>query len=300
MNMQIDAIIIGAQKAGTTSLNRYLSQHPNIYTHFTQEFGMFGNIETYHQGFKHFYDNSVSDSVKNNLLKNTFVAKRVGVMYKPELLIKLKEHNPDVKIIILLRNPIDRAFSAFWYCRNNGMEPYDKFEDAIYINNASRFKNSSFEKDCDYLERSNYLNHLKNIFKTFPPENIKLFLFEQMVTDLNKYLNEVCTFLNLPEYQFDISIKYNEGKEPRFAFLAQLVSPRKNTLLKNFIPLKQRIKLRKVLKRINAKRAKIHVKKNMDTATRNYLKQHFSKSVNELQSFTNLPLKKYWKEFFFL
>ena len=60
-------------------------------------------------------------------------------MCNRDLLFKLKEHNPHVKLVIVLRNPIDRAFSAFLYCRSNGIEPYTKFEEAVFLNDPLRF-----------------------------------------------------------------------------------------------------------------------------------------------------------------
>ncbi|MBS1730632.1 MAG: sulfotransferase, partial [Bacteroidetes bacterium] len=100
MKDKIALMIIGAQKAGTTSLNNYLAQHPQIYTHFTLEFTLF-NRDHYKNGFDYYFENSISDHRKNdpNCL---FIAKSVGLLYKPELLQKLKEDNPNTQIIIVL------------------------------------------------------------------------------------------------------------------------------------------------------------------------------------------------------
>src|SRR5688572_6669330 len=123
MKNKIALMIVGAQKAGTTSLNNSLAQHPKIFTHETLEFGLFRDNEEYNKGLDFFLKNTVSKSDSSNPEKNIFIAKRVGLLHNEEMLLKLHGLNPNVKIVAVLRNPIDRAFSAFWYCRKTGMEP---------------------------------------------------------------------------------------------------------------------------------------------------------------------------------
>lgn len=299
MKKKIELMIIGAQKAGTTSLNRYLSQHPKIYTHNTIEFGMFGDEDAYNKGFDYYYKSTISEDIKSNKNKSVFVAKRVGLMCNRELLLKLKEHNPDVKLVIVLRNPIERAFSAFLYCRSSGMEPYTKFEDAVLKNDPARFRgNNKIKKNCEYILRSNYLQHLKTVYSIFPSENIKLFLFEEMILNLNRSLNEMCTFINLEEYAFDISVKYNERKKSRFQYLAKMLSPKKELVLKNIIPLKHRTSIKKALRDANVKKEENNSKETIQENTRIYLQGIFKQDIHELENFTNLPLKKYWQELF--
>ena len=297
MQKKIGLMIIGAQKAGTTSLNHYLSQHPRIYTHLTLEFGMFSNLENYNQGFDYYFNNAVSDK-KKSVDGCVFIAKSVGLMYKPDLLSKLKEHNPDVKVVIVLRNPVERAFSAFWYCKKNGIEPYENFRDAILLNDAERFKrNYSFKDDCDYVGRSSYLKHVNNVMRIFPPENVKVLLFEEIITEPNRYLNNISGFVGLEEFTFDVSTRYNEGHHPRSKFFSKVLSPRKNTILKKIIPLKQRTKIKQSLKKVNSVKAP-EEHRSMEQHIREHLVSIFQQDIDELETLTNLPLKNYWNEFF--
>ena len=300
MQKKIELMIAGAQKAGTTSLNRYLSQHPKISTHSTIEFGMFANISSYEKGFDYYYKNTVPDDFKDDPEKSIFIAKRVGLMCNQQLLIKLKEHNPNVKVAIVLRNPIERAFSAFLYCRNSGMEPYTEFNDAIYKNDPARFKgNEEIKKNCQYIFRSSYLQHLKNVYAVFPAEQIKVFLFEEMIADLNKTLNDMIGLIGLENYGFDVSMKYNERQVAKSSLLTKLISPGRTKFLKNIISLEQRTKIKQALRGANTeKKVKEVDKKVIDPGTRLYLQEVFKKDMNELEEFTKLPLKQYWPEFF--
>lgn len=287
-------MIIGAQKAGTTSLNNYLCQHPYIYTHFTLEFSLF-NRDHYKKGFDYYFKKTVSDKRKNDSACY-FLGKSVGLMYKPDLLKKLKDENPEVKIVIVLRNPVERAFSAFLFCEKQGIEPYKNFDDAIFKNDISRFNGDKhFELDCDYVGRSSYLQHIKNVLEIFPKENVHFFLFEKMIKDLNKDLNEMTHLLGLTSYEFDTSTQFNKGKLTRSKTIAKLLSPGKNFFAKEWIPAKQRTQLKQFLKKLNTKE-KAGMKSSINEATRSYLENIFKPELQELIRLTGLPLNEYWKE----
>lgn len=297
MNSTINLAIIGAQKAGTTSLNKYLAQHPNIYTHFTQEFSMLASPEDFNNGLEKNIQETVQKSILVNPQKNCFVAKRVGVMYNEEMMQKFHEAFPDCKIIIILRNPVDRAFSAFKYCRMSGMEPYKKFEDAIFINDESRFKDKKFKRNCDYIFRSSYLKPIKNIYKIFPADNVQIYLFEEIIKNLNQPLNEMVGMLNLPQFEFDTNKNYNEGAFAKSETLSKVIAPGNFGILKKIFSAEQRMKLKLFLKKLNAGKGRLKQEK-LQPSTREHLINTFKSEVIELEFFLNLPIKKYWSDFF--
>lgn len=300
MSEKIDLMIIGAQKAGTTSLNTYLQQHPNIATHHTIEFGMFADDTSFQKGFDYHYKNAVDAIVRNDKRKSHFIAKRVGLMNNKSLLLKLIEHNPQVKVLIVLRHPVYRAFSAFQYCRNKGMEPYDNFEDAVYKNDPARFKgNTRIQKNCEYLLRSSYLQHLKNVYEIFPARQVKVLLLEQMTANFKDQLNDIVTWIDLPAFDFDVSVRFNEREDAYSTSVAKLLSPGKAGRLINFIPIKWRLKIKTFLRNSNTKSPqKSKEKILLKDSTKAYLIQYFKKDIHELASYTKLPLSKYWPDLF--
>ena len=297
MNSTINLAIIGAQKAGTTSLNKYLAQHPNIYTHFTQEFSMLASTEDFNKGLEKNIQETVQKSILDNFQKNCFVAKRVGVMYNEEMMQKFHKAFPDCKIIVILRNPVDRAFSAFKYCRMSGMEPYKKFEDAIFINDELRFKDKKFKRNCDYVFRSSYLNPLKNIYKIFPADNVQIYLFEEIIRNLKQPLNEMVSMLNLPQFEFNTNKNYNEGAVSKSAMISKTIAPGNFGRFKKFFSTEQRMKLKLFLKKLNAGKGKPNEEK-LQPLTREHLIDTFKSEVIEIEDFLNLPIKKYWPDFF--
>lgn len=298
MERKIDLMIIGAPKAGTTSLNNYIAQHPNCYTHFTTEFNMLGSMEEFNMGIEHHLNNSVDKNDLNNPEKNCFIAKRVGVMYYPEMMRAVVEKYPDCKVVAVLRNPIARSFSAFNYCKMNGVEPYQKFEDAIFINDKSRFKgDKKFERNCEYVFRSSYAQHIKSVYSIFPPENIRIYLFEEIAGNSTRPLKEIAGLLNLPEFEFDISKRHNEGSFSKSSLVAKKISSRKIGLFKKFFTVEQRMKMKAFLKKLNASKGKPE-ERILQAATRQHLVNVFRDDVVELDKFIDLPIKKYWPEFF--
>lgn len=298
MNNKVDLMIIGAQKAGTTSLNNYLAQHPNIYTHFSLEFNMFRSNEDYNKGIDFYYNQTISDAVKSDKNKIKFIAKRVGLMHDKGMLLKLKEHNPDIKIVIVLRNPSERAYSAFIYGRKTGREPLENFNDAILDNqkNPNRFMGEIYQQlACDYVGRSLYYQSIKDIYEIFPKENVSIFLFEQIKSDYNKYLNIMSSTLGLSHYHFDTTILHNSASEVKSKYIAKLLSPGHFNKIKNILPLKYRIKIKQTL---NSKNIQAKEKKTLPIEAHNSLLVLFREDVNKLNSILNLPLHLYWPEYF--
>ena len=298
-NKKADIIIIGAQKAGSASFNINLSRHPNIYTHTTLEYGLFSNARSLKKGEEYFYKHTVSSNVKRNHAKEVFAARRVGIMYDPQKLLQVKNHNPAVKVVMILRNPIDRAFSAFNYCHSAGMEPYTCFEDAIYINNPSRFNgNEIHKKSCSYIERSLYVQHVKNVYSVFPGENISVFLFEEMICDMNTHLNKICHAAGLPAFQFNNTPKQHTGRKSKGPLLLKLFSPSKENIIIKLLPLQLRFKRKTETKKKILINSTNNAKQQMDASTREYLKKIFMDDVHELESLLGLPIRQYWSEFF--
>ena len=298
MANQIDLMIVGAQKAGTTSLNNYLAQHPNIFTHFTLEFNMFRSPEDFKKGFQYYMDNTVEKKIQSDPDKIKFVAKRVGIMHDIKMLNQLKEHNPDVKIIVVLRNPIDRAFSAFGYSRKTGREPLENFLEAIKQNESGfdRFNGNIYlQRACDYIGRSKYVESLGNIYSIFPEKNVSVFLFEEMIKDYSVFLNKMAVSLGIKKYAFDTTKTYNEAGNIKNEMLAKTLAPGQMKFFKGILPLKYRVKLKQFLKSKNSTKSD---KKIMPPETRSQLIQIFKEDVRHLNENYNIPVLSFWPEYF--
>lgn len=185
-------LIVGAQKAGTTSLLSILKNHSQIYLHPKKELHFFDRDSDYEDGVK-FYA---------SYFRNTGSAKAIGeatpaYLFLPEIPGRIVETiGSEIKIIAILRNPADRAFSQYRMLVNMGLEKRTLEEAFLFNLNRIRNQGITYEKETSYLDRGLYSVQLENYFKTFPREQVRVFLFEEdflkhpstMIRDIQEFL----------------------------------------------------------------------------------------------------------------
>lgn len=262
MNFVIDLLIVGAQKAGTSSLLRYLAQHPQICTHWQPEMNYFVDEKEYKKKF------SVALSRYfpcNNETTKVLVAKSVGILDSAKYIQRIYDFNPNMQIVISLRNPIDRAYSAYWFARRKGWENIQNFEEALKTG-PERFAGQwPREQECSYLERGIYVRPIKTIFSFFPRSQVHIYLLEEMKENLIKVCQELYKLCNLEsDFVPEASQRHNLATEARSEYLAYLISnakPLKN-ILRHTFPTNVTDSLKHSLQRWNQKQVDLPVMKD--------------------------------------
>lgn len=195
-----DFIIIGAQKSGTTALFDYLSQHPELKAATSKEVHYFDR--NYHKGRRwylgHFplrSDKRLSGEASPYYLMHPLVPQRV------------KNLSPEIKLIVLLRNPITRAFSHYQMeCRAkietlcfkdalNAEEERIKGEEELLID--SREYRSFNHLHFSYKTRGLYARQLKRWFEHYPRENFFIESAERFFNETSDVYSEIIKFLGL-------------------------------------------------------------------------------------------------------
>ncbi len=220
----IDVMVAGAQKAGTTSLKEHLGGAAGVCTHRAREFVYFVNDEEYALG----YDRSASDSFVRTAAFDSpelMVAKSVGVMSLPVAIERLHAHNPRMRIVLLLREPVGRAYSGFWHARRMGWEPLEDFEEAFELG-TERFGDDWVRtRNCAYEGRGRYVEHLRSIYALFPREQVQVHLFDDFVRDPKSVCTELWNWLGLDLGTLpDFTRKHNSSALPRSRIVAKLLS----------------------------------------------------------------------------
>jgi hypothetical protein len=253
MNKLPDFIIIGAGKCGTTSIHSYLKQHPQIYLcpqketyFFVPEpirsklipWGAITQLDNYSDLFK-------------TAPKNTILGEISTTYYQyPESAKLIDQTIHQAKIIAILREPGSRAFSDYQMHYRKGNERLD-FSQLLTPDN--RFIKPGF-----------YYSELLPFFETFNRQNIKIFLFEDLTNNPQKMMAELFTFIGVDaNFIPDISKKNRVGGMPKNQKLNLLLT-KKNPLrtsvasiLKLFMPLEFRQKMRSRLVEKNIQKAKL-------------------------------------------
>jgi hypothetical protein len=214
-------IIIGAMKAATTSICTYLKQHPDIFMTKVKEPMFFNNFNQNTDfkvlGSKSKKVNSLLDyfsmfsSVEN---ESSIGEASPAYIYNEKAPYLIKEHLPDVKIIAILRQPTDRAYSNFLHTKRADRENVNSFEHAIKIEKERISDNWS--PLYHYIQKGFYSVQLKRYYNLFPKENIKVYLFEDLVKNPKETLKDIFKFLNVDEnIEIDVSKKSNVSGNPK-------------------------------------------------------------------------------------
>lgn len=205
---KIDVMIVGAQKAGTTSLHNYLSQHPDVLGHPQLEFAYFESdtefAEDYSRVFKRYFTNGRPDAP-------VVIAKNAAIYTSPKALARLHEHNPDCNIIFLLREPVARAISAYNMERFNGAIN-DSIDELVAGIQGTHSPNPIFDL---ILQRGLYAEHLQNILKFFPKSQVKLLLFEEFSQNPESIVKNLYSWIGLDDFKPDTSVKHNTTQQAR-------------------------------------------------------------------------------------
>ena len=217
----ISLFLIGAHKAGTTSLQYYLQSHPDIFMPEVTELEFFSDEQLYRRGEKYldFHYQAVRD-------ESVIGLPSVQLMFFPCVPERLHRYNPDAKILAVLRNPIDRAYSAYWYHRRNGAESATTFEDALERDRTVGYKKYDYHQQADflYLEHGHYCEQINRFRAFFPPEQIHIVLTEDL-RDRPQYWCELQQWLGVRQQPTTAALqqRHNEASMPKAMWLQRLV-----------------------------------------------------------------------------
>ena len=289
-------LIIGASKCGTTALYYYLKQHPEISFPDLKEPKYFSSLN---ESFPHngIGDRSVDKYVIKSLpaYKKLFADidnKRVGdaspdsLYFYDKTAIHIKETLGDIPIIIMLRNPVKRAFSAFMYLKRDSREKLN-FSDGLLAENKRLEDNWDFI--WGYKKCGLYYNRVKLFMDNF--SNVKVILQEDLKNDTLASLQDIYSFLELDtKFKTDVSIKHNESGIPNNIFSKFLLS-RNNIFSTFFRELMKRFIPRDLLEKVASKSLESMPILEKDEIA---LKPYFFNDICKLEKLINKDLSS-WK-----
>ena len=209
-------IIIGVQKGGTTSLFNYLAQHPSIEAPSKKEIHFFDDDESYQKGIGHYH----SQFPFYGFGKITGEATPYYI-FSPNSLERIKKYNSKLKFIIVLRDPIERAYSHFKMIQKRGLE--DRSFEKCVIDEIELIKENKINtKDIDaftlqhksYVSRGLYLKQLELWTKAFDKKQFFITKSEDLFSSPQEICYDILRFLNInsstypKNYSF---INYFEG-----------------------------------------------------------------------------------------
>lgn len=221
----INLMIVGAQKAGTTSLLRYLGEHPGICTHSQVEMNYFALDLEYKQGYEQIFPRYFAcDLVESSVI----LAKSISIMLLPEAMSRLHKHNPQVEMLVMLRNPVDRAYSHYWYARRRGWEDKETFEEAIAQDPAAFANDQAANVNRSYLANGLFVNQLGQMMEFFPRDQLHFILLKDLKEDPVTVCRSIFGLFSqlYNAYEPEIARSHNRSAAFRSRSLALLTSSR--------------------------------------------------------------------------
>jgi Sulfotransferase domain len=197
---RLDFLVVGAQKSGTTALNYYLKRHPYIALPIKKELHFFDNDELFAGG-----------NVSYEPLHEMFRPARHGsiagentpiYLYWRPALPRIRNYNPAMKFVVILRNPIERAFSQWNMQRTRGIEPCD-FLDAVAAEPRRIAESAPKQlRRFSYVDRGRYGEQLERAFRLFPRNRFLVIKYEEFRARQRETVEEVFRFLTLSPVRF--------------------------------------------------------------------------------------------------
>jgi hypothetical protein len=218
-------LIVGAARSGTTAIWQYLRQHPQVYLSTRKHTRFFAyetetpsfngpaptrptlpyaiaDVESYHALF-----DGVTNEVAIGEASHSY-------LYKPEAADRIREYGSGMKLIAILRNPAERAYSNHAQMVRNGRERITDF--ALALEQEEVRIRDNWWPEFHYVRVGLYHRQLKRYFDLFERDRIRVYLYEDLGSDPTGMLRDVFRFLDVDDsFVPEASVRYNASGLPR-------------------------------------------------------------------------------------
>lgn len=215
--------IVGAARSGTSSLDRYLNQHPEIYIAPQKESHFFA-YDLFPPRFTGPGDERLRRLLIGDmdqyaqLFAGVAGEKAIGessafYLCFPQAAERIAQEVPEAKILVILREPVARTYSSYMLLARDGRETLS-FEEGL--DREAERKQEHFEPMWWYKELSLYSSHVKRYLEVFGPEQVKVLLYEELYANPEQALRQIFAFLGVKEdVVIDTSLRYNASGVPK-------------------------------------------------------------------------------------
>ncbi len=276
-----NVFIAGVQKSGTTTLHHLLSQHPDIFfPDSPQEIHFFDVDENFRRGLE-WFEALFRDWNGQRIIGQTSPL----YFFEPSVPARIHAVLPHARFIVILRNPVDRAYSHYWHELKHGAESL-QFEDAIACERERMSLGFHQRRHFSYTSRGEYATQFSRFLDYFPRESILALRFEDLVRNVDELLKQCSSFLGIPMDGFSQAKQHhgvkNTARMPRNRVIHNL-----GRRLGRMLPAVGNLIVRSNLKPTTYPQMRLE--------TRRMLQQRFSGEILTTASLTGLDLSS-WLE----
>lgn len=293
---QPDFFIVGAPKCGTTAMNGYLRQHPQIFMPEKKDISYFGSDLKFGRS-------RISREEYLSLFREANGAIRIGessvwYLYSRTAADEIKSFSPSASIIVMLRNPVDMLYaqhSQFLYNCNEDIPDFEKALGAETERKQGRCvpRQSHFVEGLFYRETIKYAEQLQRYFDVFGREKVHVILYDDFKRDTAKVYQDTLVFLSVDPSFHPIFQVINPNKTLRNRRLQEfLVAPPSalTRVYRKVIPVSLQGRLLKRLKRLNTQHTS---RAALDPVLRQRLQVEFQPEVQQLSDILGRDLSSW-------
>ena len=296
---KVDFIGAGDQRSGSHWIFSCLKEHPEVCTSSRKETRFFDTYSLYKKGIDYYYKEFFSQCNKNK----TIGEYSPSYIYNKKAPRRIKKNLPNIKIIISIRNPVEKIYSLYWYNRRSGTGStliYNSFEEVLKSNQ-------------NFLERGKYYKRIKGFYNQFKKDQILIMNFDNLKNNPKDFISKIYAFINVDaSYKPSLLEKpTNKAGRAKIKYpilnktiyrLYNLVKNNKflNKFLNYFKKHGNYISLRRSilsnLYKLNKREVKSDWEKpKMNKKTRQKLIDYYSDDIKKLENLTNKNLNN-WKK----
>ena len=285
---QPNFFVVGAPKCGTTALSEYLREHPNVFIsepkephYFTFDFEQYRVTKTWSE-YLNLFSSSTSEHIAIGEGSVFYLCSSVA-------LEKIKEYDPQAKIIVMLRNPVDMIYSFHSQLVFTADENEKNFEKAWRLQ-KTRQQGKQIPSQCrepaflQYAEMGKLGQQIEKLQAVFPTEQVKIVLFEDFVKSTKNVYDEVLQFLAVPNDKRTEFIRINENKSHKMGAIGNFTA-KPPALLTN-VALKARdmlgIKELGILDTIRSFNTKVAAREPLSDSLRSEMIEEFTPDIQKL------------------
>ncbi len=290
----LDFIGVGAEKSGTTWIAECLNNHPEAYVPAEKELYFFNEYDPHYLKVKNFRYGRGMEWYKKKF-KSCNAGDKIGeitptYLYCEKAAERIKKSFPDTKIIVILREPVARAFSQYIHDKRIGLIKDTSFEEAIKLHD-------------NYIEKGYYFKYLSVYYGIFPSENILVLLNDDIKKDPKKTIQRIYQFLWLndvgyiPEQLFKKSNASAKSRIPTLNyFMIHAEYFLKNKKLFPILKILEITGIRKLALRLrDLNSTPLSEYPTIKTDTKKYLKNIYKDDIKKLEKLLNRSLKE-WED----
>lgn len=274
-------IVLGGHKCGTSSLHSYLKQHPEIIMPIDKGLDILGRSKLDIEDYKASYDT-------HQIINQKTFGEVSSTYWRSETAcLSIKKYFPNVKLLAILRNPVDRAFSHYQMLSNQG-KCQSKWEDICQ--NPQNFNTNGI------LTNGLYYTRLKSYLEEFEDKQIYILLFDSFVADQKKFFSELFNFVGVSQdFIPDTSYIVRKGGQKKGSKLQKIflsnnfMKTTAKRIIRPFTNEKQRYMLGKKLSNL------LVVKRKLPNQSKSNLIDYYREDILKTQDIIDIDLSHWLK-----